>query len=67
MVKLSMWTTDDTTSIPIKKFGDKKVSAVGTSIFDIAADIKVPKLSLLGNITAAGDRMPEYVLVPEPK
>ena len=64
--KSDIWTTDKTSSAPKRKIGGKKTYALGTLIFDICLDIVSPKMSLFGLISAAGDRIPELVLVPQP-
>ena len=55
---------DKTTSVPKNNKKSKEVSDTGTNVFQAAANIKAPKLSLLWCISAAGEEFPPLILVP---
>ncbi len=59
-----LWTCDETSSIPKTLAQAKKVGAKGHDIFKIQSSIRVPKFSLLCCISAAGDQIPPFFLIP---
>ena len=63
----SVWTADETTSIPKTDLRTQKAAAVGTDLFDLHPSIKVPKLSLLCACSAEGHSLPPLILVPRSK
>lgn len=59
-----VWTADETTSIPKKPSEAKKLGAVGKQLFVSSGGIKVPKFTTMCCVSASGEQIPPWFLIP---